>query len=494
MTGRAVRVRRSSAAIALVAALAGIAIGSTPSSLAALTSAAASTGSFTTDTLSPPTGLGAAGGVASIALSWTATAKTWAAGYHVYQATASGGPYSQIATVTPRTTVGYTDTPADGTYWYKVRAYYQGWESVDAGPVSAARDSTAPTIATSVISKTSQYLPGSIKPSASFYVYANVTDPAAGSSGVATVTADVSSIKAGSTAVTLTAGAYSVGGVGYGWRSAALTADAKPAGTYGYSIRATDANGNIATKSTFSVVVDATVPSASNIQTVNGGTAGRPDAGDTVVYTFSEQIDPESVLAGWTGASTPVTVRIANSASNDPLTVWNAGNTAQLPLGSVATAGNYVTAATVFTGSMVQSGTTVTVDPDRPDERHGPHQRRGRGDGLDAERDGDRRGGQRLLHDRADRDRRERHRLLRGRQRRTAAVHSPLCPTPRGAHGPPPTFSSSASRPRGAPTSSPSRARRRWTSSTPSAGPTGSATSRPATNRARRSWPTSTAG
>ncbi len=361
MTPRAARVWRPWVAIALIVGVTVLAIGSTSSSLAASTSSAAATGTFTTDTLSPPTGLSAVGGVASIGLSWTATAKAWATGYHVYRATASGGPYSQIATVTPRTAVSYTDTPADGIYWYTVRAAYQGWESVDAGPVSAARDSAAPTIGTSVISKTTQYLPGSIKPSASFYVYANVTDAGAGASGVATVTADVSAIKAGSTAVTLTAGSYTVGGVSYGWRSAALTADAKPAGTYGYSIRATDANGNVATKSTFSVVVDTTAPSASDIQTTNGGTAGRPDAGDTVVYTFSERIDPETVLAGWTGASTTVTVRIANSASNDPVTVWNAGNTAQLPLGSVATAGNYVTAATVFTGTMVQSGTTVTV-------------------------------------------------------------------------------------------------------------------------------------
>ena len=361
MNPRARRVRRPGTTLFAFALLTLLAVGTTPWSLAAFTSSATGSGSFTTDTLSPPTGLSATGGAASINLAWTATARTWASGYHVYRATASGGPYSQIATVTPRTTVTYVDTPADGTYWYTVRAYYQGWESVDAGPVSASRDSTAPTIGTSVISKTTQFLPGAIRPSASFYVYANVTDTGTGASGVATVTADVSSIKAGSTAVALTSGSYSVGGVSYGWRSAALTADAKPAGSYAYSIRAVDNNGNVATKSTFSVVVDTTAPSASDVQTTNGGTAGRPDTGDTVIFTYSEQIDPESILAGWTGASTAVTVRIANNASNDTLTVWNAANSAQLPLGSVATGGNYVTAATVFSGTMVQSGGTVTV-------------------------------------------------------------------------------------------------------------------------------------
>jgi len=361
MINAAGRVGRPGAWLAMFLFLVLVAAGTTPWSLAAFTSSASGSATFTTDTLTPPTGLTASGGAGSITLNWTATTKTWASGYHVYRATASGGPYSQIATVTPRTTLTYADTPADGAYWYTVRAYYQSWESVDAGPVSAARDSTAPTIGTSVISKTTQYLAGAIKPSASFYVYANVTDPGTGASGVATVTADVSTIKAGSTAVALVAGSYSVGGVSYGWRSAALTADAKPAGTYGYALRAVDGNGNVATKNTFSVVVDTTVPSGADIQTTNGGTAGRPDAGDAVVFTYSEQIDPESVLAGWTGPSTAVTVRIANNASNDTLTVWNAANSAQLPLGSLATKGNYVTAATTFGATMVQSGSTITV-------------------------------------------------------------------------------------------------------------------------------------
>jgi hypothetical protein len=319
--------------------------------------------SLAADTLAPPTGLGATGG-SNVVLTWTATTDAYAAGYHLFRATASGGPYSQIAVVTPRTTVTYTDNPANGTYWYQVRSYAQNWESVDAGPVSASvplPDTTPPVIGTSVVSKTTQYLPGSIKPSASVYVYANVTDTGSGASGVATVTADVSSIKAGSTAVALTAGSYTVGGVSYGYRSAALTADAKPAGTYGYSIRAVDNAGNIATRNTFSVVVDATVPAGSDIQTTNAGTAGRPETGDKIIYTFTEQIDPESILSGWTGASQAVTIRFTNSGGNDSVAIWNAANAVQLPFGTVATGGNFVTAASVFTGTMVQSGATITV-------------------------------------------------------------------------------------------------------------------------------------
>ncbi len=76
-------------------------------------------------------------GGATAVLGWTATADTYASGYNVYRATALAGPYSQVAAVAPRTTVTYTNSPPAGTYWYTVRAYYQSWESVDAGPVSA---------------------------------------------------------------------------------------------------------------------------------------------------------------------------------------------------------------------------------------------------------------------------------------------------------------------------------------------------------------------
>ncbi len=95
---------------------------------------------FSSDTLDSATGLGATGG-SSINLSWTATADTYAAGHRVFRATAAGGPYIQIAEVTPRITTTYTDNPAAGTYYYVVRAFYQSWESVNSNEVSATRNS-----------------------------------------------------------------------------------------------------------------------------------------------------------------------------------------------------------------------------------------------------------------------------------------------------------------------------------------------------------------
>lgn len=228
---------------------------------------------------------------------------------------------------------------------------------------AAARfDVVPPSISGSVIAKasgTGLYLAGFIKSKGTFYIYANVADTGAGASGVASVTANVSSITTGATAVALVAGAYSVGGVSYTYRSASQTATASAAQGYAYSITATDNAGNTATNSSFTVVMDTTAPAGSDIQTTNAGTAGQPGAGDTIVYTYTEPIDPESILAGWTDASTGITVRFATSGY--AVTIWNAANTAQLPLGSINLGAAYVTANTTFSATMVRSGATITV-------------------------------------------------------------------------------------------------------------------------------------
>lgn len=91
---------------------------------------------FTLDTLDAPTSPSATGG-SSIQLNWTASADTYATGHRVLRGTSAGGPFSQIAEVTPRTTTTYTDSPSGGTYYYVIRAYYQNWESADTSVVSA---------------------------------------------------------------------------------------------------------------------------------------------------------------------------------------------------------------------------------------------------------------------------------------------------------------------------------------------------------------------
>ena len=206
--------------------------------------------------------------------------------------------------------------------------------------ITAAADFRAPTVSASVISKASGGTAGYVKQGGSYYVYANVSDTGNPASGVASVTADVSAISLGETSVALTAGSYSVDGITYSHRSAARTATAVLSeGSKSYSIAATDNDSNSGTTGGFAVTVDNTLPAGSDVQALNAsaGTTGGAEAGDTVTFTYSEAIEPESVLAGWNGNSTSVVVRIVNGAlgGDDELRVYNAADSSQLPLGVV---------------------------------------------------------------------------------------------------------------------------------------------------------------
>jgi hypothetical protein len=88
--------------------------------------------------------------------------------------------------------------------------------------------------------------------------------------------------------------------------------------------------------------------------------------GDKITYTFSKAIDPNSVLAAWTGASTPVVVRL-NNATKDTVTIYNSTNATLLPLGTITLpAADYTTASITFGASgtastMVMEGTKIVV-------------------------------------------------------------------------------------------------------------------------------------
>ncbi len=234
--------------------------------------------------------------------------------------------------------------------------------------LASAADWTAPAVGTSVIAKTPGYSAAYLKQGSSYRIYANVTDTGNPASGTSTVTADVSNITTGSTTVALSSGSFSAEGVSYNYRSASVAANATlSAGSRTYTVTATDAASNSGTQNGFSVTVDNTAPNASDIQTTNGGSiVGRAEQNDTISYTFSEQMDPDSVLSGWNGTSTSVVLRLNNSGSSDSVTVFNSSNATQLNLGSVALNGNYTTSSLTFgasgtPSSMVQSGSSITI-------------------------------------------------------------------------------------------------------------------------------------
>jgi hypothetical protein len=241
---------------------------------------------------------------------------------------------------------------------------------------TAAVTVNRPVVSTAVIAKSAGGDPGAIKQGGTYYVYANLTGSGSPPAGVGTVSADVSAITTGQTAAALSAGSYTVAGHSYNYRSAQLTAKSPlAAGTSAFSVKLTDAAGT-ATTTSYSVAVDNTAPRASDIQTANvsGGTAGKPEQGDSVAFTFSEPIDPDTVLSGWDGSAQSVIVTILDggASGDDKLEVLNASTLNPLPLGTVDLGRkDYVTATTSFgaqgTGStMVLSGSVITVTMGTP--------------------------------------------------------------------------------------------------------------------------------
>ncbi|MEO5884184.1 MAG: hypothetical protein ABIQ58_01535 [Candidatus Limnocylindrales bacterium] len=115
-----------------------------PVTLARFTDERASTGTWGTDTLAPPTGLAATGG-SSVTLTWTPTVDGYAAGYDIRRSAVSGGPYTTVSSATPRTTTSTVDLPGPGTWFYVLRSTYQSWTSVNSGQASATVASSTTT-------------------------------------------------------------------------------------------------------------------------------------------------------------------------------------------------------------------------------------------------------------------------------------------------------------------------------------------------------------
>jgi len=257
--------------------------------------------------------------------------------------------------------------------------------SSTANSVSTAADWVAPSVSSTVIAKQTGYLAGSVKQGGTYYVYANVADSGNPPSGISTVKVDESAVTSGQTNVSLTAGSYSVNGVSYNYRTALQTASSPLSGTKNYTITSTDALAYGQLQTGYTVTIDNTAPTATGVATGNagGGNHGYAEIGDTITFTFSEQIDPHSILSGWTGASTNVVVELIDGGCTlvlcaaDSFKIYNAAYSATLPFGTVSLAsGSYYGCAgigvlcgktpTSFGASgtpstMVQSTGTITI-------------------------------------------------------------------------------------------------------------------------------------
>ncbi len=242
-----------------------------------------------------------------------------------------------------------------------------------AGDVASAQITVSrPQVTSSVIARAGGYDGGYVKQGGTYYVYASVSGSGSPPAGLASLTADVSALTTGQSAAALSYGSYSVGGQTYNYRSAQLTANATLSeGSKSYTLKLTDTAGS-QTQSGYTVTVDNTQPRASDVQTANasGGTNGKAEAGDSITLTYSEPIDPASILAGWDGGPVSVVVRLVNGGlASDSVTVWNSANTAQLPLGTVVlNRTDYISSISTITfgasgtpSTMTRGGSAITI-------------------------------------------------------------------------------------------------------------------------------------
>ncbi len=226
--------------------------------------------------------------------------------------------------------------------------------------VSAIADYLGPSASAATIAKTPGSVAGYVKEGGSYFVYANVADSGNPATGVASVTANVSTLTTGQSAVPLIAGSYSAGGVSYNYRSVELKAKSSlSAGTKTYTLTMEDSAKNKTEGQGFSVAVDNGPFEGSDFETMNtsGGVEGKPEKGDSISFIFNEVIDPSSIVSGWTGSGTKsVSVSIADGGEDDSLSVSGAS------IGHVALNGDFTEGTATFSASSISvSGSTVTI-------------------------------------------------------------------------------------------------------------------------------------
>jgi hypothetical protein len=242
-----------------------------------------------------------------------------------------------------------TTTVTDGLYDFRAVATDAAGNSTSSAVVAGRRvDNTAPTAGLTD--------PGSPL-RATVTLNATGTD---GGSGVASVAIQRSPAGAGTwtTICTDTTSPYSCSWVTTGVSD----------GLYDLRAVTTDVAGNTMSSTVVANrAVDNTAPTGTNIQAANasGGTAGKPEAGDTLTFSFSEPIAPGTIVSGWNGSGTQL-VTVSMTATTLSITG------AMLVNGSVALAGGYIQSGKTvdFANSTIAlSGNNVVLTlgtPDRP--------------------------------------------------------------------------------------------------------------------------------
>jgi hypothetical protein len=292
----------------------------------------------------------------NIAVSWSAvTVGGSAVNSYTVRRYTEAGVLQTIAAACSGAIAATTCTEASvpvGRWQYTTQPVKAGWTGPESAKSATAEIAAAPT-GVSCTNCTTFGATKYINNAGKLSVNLQVTLAA---SSLSTDTVHLTLTDGASTTVTATTQAATAGAgtVTFSGISTSALVDGNITATAWVTTNTSDSSPNTTTV----LVRDVVAPTGTDIFGTNGGgTARKIDTagGDTLVYTFSEPIDPASIQAGWSGASTTVNPTIA---PGDTITAATA-------LGSVSTgAAGYVQTGNVTcsTTTMVMSGSTITLN------------------------------------------------------------------------------------------------------------------------------------
>ena len=141
------------------------------------------------------------------------------------------------------------------------------------------------------------------------------------------------------------------------------------AGTYTIGVQVTDAQNAVSLLTTTTVTMTGpfATPAGYAIQGVpQTPTDSKPDTGDQILYTYNQAMSSTSILAGWNGASTPVTASFSRVGGSTTLTITSGAATGlgTVTLGDAASrylAGGTATETATMVMATVNGRSVVTV-------------------------------------------------------------------------------------------------------------------------------------
>jgi hypothetical protein len=254
-----------------------------------------------------------------------------------------------------------------GTKTFTITAVDVATNSSGAASFSVVVDDTNPSVTAKAIADAVNDTAGFVRAGGDYFVYANVSD-AAPSSGIASVTGNVTNFTSGVTATPMTTagGPWTIGGVSYGYRSGLLTVGSGvTSGNKAAQVTATDNAGNTgSTTSSNTANVDNTAPSTTAARNPLANAAGWNNADVTVTLSASDaNAGVRSITYAAEGAQPNSTTVVAGASAT--VSISTEGSTA-ITYFATDNVGNVETAKTVTVNLDKQSPTAGALSLPTP--------------------------------------------------------------------------------------------------------------------------------